>query len=174
MNGVDWRQAFDRNDPTKNATKFIKMGLWPLLILILIDFMSSRKMQVQFNGKLSKMWDLVGGSPLGSLVGQDCYIVSSNNNTEDMDEEDLFKYINDLNLLEIVIMPNLLQEYEYLEHVPNDIGVNDKVLPPESFQMQEKLNSISEWTEQNLMKLNTKKNIYIFLPEPKVDILKQG
>ena len=174
MNGVDWSQAYDRNDPTINAQKFIKMGLRPSLVTILIDFMSSQKMQVKFNGKLSKMWDLVGGSPQGSLVGQDCYIVSSNDNTEDMDDEDTFKYIDDVNLLEIVIMANLLQEYDYLEHVPSDIGVDDKFLPPESFQMQEKLDSISKWTEQNLMKLNTKKVTTFFLPEPIVGIFKQG
>ena len=149
MNGVVWSQAYDRNDPTINAKKFIKMGLRPSLVTILIDFMSSQKMQVKFNGKLSKMWDLVGGSPQGSLVGQDCYIVSSNDNTEDMDDEDTFKYIDDVNLLEIVIMANILQEYDYLEHVPSDIGVDDKFLPPESFQMQEKLDSIYKWTEQN-------------------------
>ena len=119
-------------------------------------------MQVKFNGKLSKLWDLVGGSPQGSLIGQDSYIVSSNDNTEDIEEDDVFKYIDDLNLLEIVLMASILQEYNYLEHVPNDIGVNDLFLPPETFQMQDKLNSISEWTKHNLMEINTKKSNYIF------------
>jgi len=161
MNGVDWSQAFDRNDPTINAQKFIKFGLRPSLVPIVIDFMSKRKMQVKFNGKLSKMWDLIGGSPQGSLVGQDSYIVSSNDNTEDIDEDDIFKYIDDVNILEIVLMANLLQEYQYLEHVPNDIGTNDMFLPPGAYKMQKNLDSVSEWTRQNLMKLNTKKSNYI-------------
>ena len=97
---------------------------------------------------MSKMRDLIGGSPQGSLVGQDSYIVSSNDNTDGIeDEEDIFKYIDDLNILEIVLMANLLQEYQYLDHVPNDIGVNDLFLPPQTFNMQEKLNNISEWTK---------------------------
>ena len=49
-------------------------------------------MQVKFNGKFSKMCDLVGGSPQGSLVGQDSYIVSSDDNTEDIDEDDILMY----------------------------------------------------------------------------------
>ena len=50
-------------------------------------------MQVKFNGKLSQIWDLVGGSPQGSLVGQDSYIVSSNDNTEDIDEDDVLSIL---------------------------------------------------------------------------------
>ena len=162
MSGVYWRQAFDRNDPTKTAQKFIKLGLPPTFVPINIDFMSERKMKVKFNGKLSKLWDLVCGSPQGSLIGQDSHLVSSNDNSEDIEEDDVLKYIDDLNLLEIVLMASILQEYNYLEHVPNDIGVNDLFLPPETFQMQDKLNSISEWTKHNLMEINTKKSNYIF------------
>ena len=95
------------------------------------------------------------------MVGQDSYIVSSNDNTEDIDEDDIFKYIDDVNILEIVLMANLLQEYQYLEHVPNDIGTNDMFLPPGAYKMQRNLDSVSEWTRQNLMKLNTKKSNYI-------------
>ena len=104
------------------------------------------------------MWDLVVGSPQGSLIGQDCFIVNSNDNTEDMEEYDIFKYIDDLNIMEIVLMASLLQEYDYHSHVPNDIGVNDKFLPPNTFHMQENLNSISNWTQENLMKWNSRKS----------------
>ena len=81
MSGVDWTAAFDRNDPTKTTQKFIRYGLRPSLVPIIIDYMTDRKMRVKFNGKLSKLWKLVGGSPQGSLVGQDSYIISSNDNT---------------------------------------------------------------------------------------------
>ena len=161
MNGVDWEKAFDRNDPTITAQKFCKLGLRPSLVPIIIDFMTSRKMKVKFNGKLSSLWSLVGGSPQGSLLGQDSYVVSSNDNTEHMEEEDTFKYIDDLNILEIILLASLLEDYNYLEHVPNDIGVHDKFLPPHSFQMQENLNLISRWTQTNLMKINTRKSNYI-------------
>ena len=32
-------------------------------------------------------------------------------------------YIDDLNILEIILLSSLLEDYNYLEHVPNDIGV---------------------------------------------------
>ena len=119
------------------------------------------------------MWDLVGGSPQGSLIGQDSYIVSSNDNTEGIEDDDVFKYIDDVNLLEIVLMASILQEYNYLEHVPNDIGVNDLFLPPEAFQMQDKLNSISDWTKHNLMEINTKQITIFCLQELKPRISNQ-
>ena len=97
-------EAFEQNDPTKNAQNLIKLGLRPSLVPILIDFMSNRKMQVKCNGNMNKTRDLIGGSPQGSPLGQDSYIVSSNDNTDGIeDEEDIF--------LEIVLMANLLQEY---------------------------------------------------------------
>ena len=66
-------------------------------------------MKVNFNGELSSLWSLVGGSPQGSLLGQDSYVVSSNNNTEHMEEKDKFKYIDDLNILENIA--SLLKDY---------------------------------------------------------------
>ena len=99
----------------------------------------------------------MGGSPQGPLLGQDSYIVSSNDNTEHLEKDDKFKYIGDLNILEIILLASLLEDYSYLEHVPNDIGVYDKFLPPDTFTMQEKLNSITSWRDENLMKINTRK-----------------
>ena len=84
-----------------------------------------------------------------------------------MDEDNIYKYIDDLNILELILMTSLLQEYDYHEHVPNDIGINDKFLPPHTFQMQESLNSITKWTQENLMKLNSKKSNYIFFTRTK-------
>ena len=115
-------------------------------------------MKVKFNGDLSKLYDLVGGSPQGSLLGQGSFIVSSNDNTDKIEEEDIFKYIDDINIIEIILLASLLEDYKYLEHVPNDIGVHDKFLPPHLFEMQENLNTISKWTQDNLMKINTKKS----------------
>ena len=66
--------------------------------------MSKQKIKAKFYGKLSKLLDLVGGSPQGSLIGQDCFIVSSNDNSEALEEEDIFRFIDDLQLLEIVLV----------------------------------------------------------------------
>ena len=45
-------------------------------------------------------------------------------------------------------------------HVASDVGTGMKYLPPESYGMQGHLDSISTWTNTNLMKLNEAKCNY--------------
>ena len=52
-------------------------------------------------------------------------------------------------------------EYNFLEHVASDVGIGHQFLPPEAYSTQETLNSVAQWTEQNLMKLNEKKCNYM-------------
>ena len=51
---IDWASAFDRQDPTLAIQKFLKMGVRPSLIHILISYLTERNMRVKFNGKLQK------------------------------------------------------------------------------------------------------------------------
>ena len=66
IEAVDWMGAFERQDPTKTATKLIKMGLRPSIVPIILEFLEDRKMTVKYNTSTSKWHDLVGGSPQGS------------------------------------------------------------------------------------------------------------
>ena len=63
---------------------------------LLIDYFSERKMTVHFNSARSSVIGLVGGFPEGSLIGQDAYIVASNDSAVMTEPEDRFKYIDDL------------------------------------------------------------------------------
>ena len=120
-------------------------------------------MQVKFNGELSKFLALIGGGPQGTLLGQLEYIVQSNDNTSMVAPDDRFKYIDDLSILHLVLLAGLLQDYNFNEHVASDIGTDEKYLPPESFPTQDTLNSVSDWTQKNLMLMNEKKsNFMIF------------
>ena len=46
---VDWASAFDRQDPTLGIQKFLKMGVRPSLIPVLISYLTERKMRVRYN-----------------------------------------------------------------------------------------------------------------------------
>ena len=48
-----------------------------------------------------------------------------------------------------------------MEHVPSDVGINQKYLPVNCFDLQNKLDDISDWTKENLMALNESKSFYI-------------
>ena len=75
--------------------------------------------------------------------------------------EDQFKYCDDLQVLELVVLGDILTEYNFKNHVASDVGIGQQFLDPESFGMQEKLNTIATWTDENLMKLNEEKSNYI-------------
>ena len=62
---VDWSQAFDRLSHKIGIESFIKNGVRPALIPILISFFKNRKMTVKWNGKMSTQHPLPGGGPQG-------------------------------------------------------------------------------------------------------------
>ena len=64
-------------------------------------------------------------------------------------------------MLEFIILTDQLINYNFTEHVASDIGINQLYLPPEAYNMQDKLEDISNWTEDNLMTLNESKSNFI-------------
>lgn len=118
-------------------------------------------MQVRFNGKLSSEHSLIGGGPQGTLLGQLEYIVQSNDVADCVDEEDRFKYIDDLSILELISLAGVLTEFDCIQSVPSDVGVGDEYLSPESYRTQNRIKQIAAWTKDNLMEVNEKKTNYM-------------
>ena len=167
MVGLDWSSAFDRQDPTIAIKKFIKLGVRPSLIPLLSSYLTDRKMKVKFNGELSDFLSLIGGGPQGTLLGQTEYLVQSNDNADSVPEDDRFKYIDDLSLLQLICMTGLLVDYNFWQHVASDVGIDDKFLPPETYNIQEHINQISNWTTDNIMKMNPDKCSYMVFSRSK-------
>ena len=69
-------------------------------------------MIVKMNGKTSSTLDLIGGGPQGSIIGQLLYIIASDDVAEDTPEEEKFKYIDDLSLVEAITTKNNLIQYD--------------------------------------------------------------
>ena len=84
---VDWAAAFDRQDPTLAIQKFIKMGVRPSVIPLLVSYLTDRQMQVRFNGAYSGTYKLPGGGPQGTLLGLIEYFVQSNDNADCVEPE---------------------------------------------------------------------------------------
>ena len=113
-------------------------------------------MSVQYNQSEPSIIDLIGGFPQVSKIGQDCYLCSSHEAADHICEDDRFRYIDDLEILELIIMTGFLQDYNVQSHVPSDVPVDDLFLPPSSFQTQVKLDKLASWTQNNKMVLNEK------------------
>ena len=120
-------------------------------------------MTVQFNQAKSSLYKLVGGFPEGGIIGQNSFIVASNDNADMVAQEDRFKYIDDLEITEVICLAGILIDYDFLQHVPSDIGVEQQYLPPQMTQSQIHLDAIQTWTDRNLMKINTTKTNYMII-----------
>ena len=160
MAAADWAAAFDRGDPTKTTQKLISLKLRPSIVPLLISYMSGRTMSLKFNQVESSLYQLCGGFPQGSKIGEDCFLSASNDCADHVPIEDRFKYIDDLQVLELVMLTGLLQDYDTRMHVPSDIPLDHKYFNSANTNMQSYLDQISLWTSQNLMKLNPEKSNY--------------
>ena len=161
-NMIDWAQAFDRQSHQLGIKSFIENGVRPSLIPILISFFKDRMMRVKWNGEVSQEYPLNGGSPQGDVLGILEYLSQTNHNTDFLDADEKFKFIDDLTFLEIInlIMKGLCS-YNVKAHVPSDVHTENQILPAENFRSQEYLNKINSWTENHLMKLNPDKSQFM-------------
>ena len=165
---ADWVSAFDRIDPTSLSLKLLKIGIRASIIPILISYITDRQMIVKYNGAQSDPRKLVGGAPQGTLLAGIKYnIASSDCAAEEITSEDKYRYYDDLNMLEFLVLTELLTEYDYVTHVPSDVLVNEPFLPPDKGNMQSYINLVSDWTEENKMLLNEKKSNYIIFTRSK-------
>jgi hypothetical protein len=161
LSSYDWSGAFDRIDPTQFAVKMISLGIRSSIVRVIIDFLNDRKMEVKMNGHTSTPFDLVGGGPQGSLIGQLIYIISSDDAAEDIPEEDQFKYVDDLSAVEGINTSIRPSDYDVFGHVPSDVATEQLFLAASTFKTQEYNASISKWTTANKMKLNEEKSNYM-------------
>ena len=167
LNSYDWNAAFDKLDPTEVTLKCIKLGVRSSIINVLIDFMRERKMVVKMNQQTSSSHDLIGGSPQGSLIGQLLYIIGSDDVAEDVKEEDKFKYIDDLAVLDAINVKGKLTDYDVWQHVPSDIAIEEQFLAASAGKSQEINDNIAAWTISNKMKINEEKSKYMVLSKCK-------
>ena len=142
---LDWASAFDRQDPTLAIQKFIKMGVRPALIPILVSYLTDREMQVRFNNKYSSTHQLPGGGPQGTLLGLIEYLVQSNDSADCVDADMRFKYVDDLTILELVLLGGLLTDYNFKQQVASDIGIDENYVPATSLTTQNNIDQIVKW-----------------------------
>ena len=163
---IDWKEAFPRQCPKLGVEAFINMGVRPSLIPVLINFFQGRRMQVKWHGKLSEVKDLNGSGPQGSTIGLLEYLAQSNHNADIVDQDERFKFLDDLSILEVVSLLSIgISSYNIKNHVPSDVPAGNGYIDPNHLKSQNYLDSICTWTDKQKMKLNIKKsNIMIFNP----------
>ena len=59
-------------------------------------------MQVKWRGLLSKVRALPGGGPQGGTLGIEEYLSQTNGNTDFLEDDEKYKFIDDLSILELL------------------------------------------------------------------------
>ena len=83
--------------------------------------------------------------------------MNGNDNLDASEPEDRFKFIDDASLAQLICLASLLIEYDTWNHIPSDVGIDQKFLPLQSLPIQKILDSVCQWSDENLTKLNTSK-----------------
>ena len=85
-------------------------------------------------------------------MGTEEYLSQSNKNTDFLDPDEKFKFIDDLSILEIINLISIgLANYKFKEHVPSDIGENHYFLEPRKIKSQDYFNKFESWTQGQKM-----------------------
>ena len=154
----DWKEAFPRQCPKLGVEAFMKCGVRPSLIPLIINYLQDRTMRVKWHGKISSERKLNGGGPQGATFGIWEYLAQSNSSANCVESENRFKFVDDLTVLEkINLLITGLSSFNCKASVPNDIPDHNQFISPENLKSQEYLNQIKEWTDKQKMVLNVKK-----------------
>ena len=119
---------------------------------------------VKWNQEFSSFKTVKGGGPQGGNAGILEYISLSAGNLDFLSVEDAFKFIDDASFLEILNLLSIgLTSYDFNQHVASDIACENLYVPPENIESQAHLQKISEWTNDNEMKINSDKTKYMIV-----------
>ena len=155
---IDWNNAFPRQCPKLGVESFLKNGVRPALIPVLVNYFQDREMSVKWHGCRSIPRKIHGGGPQGATLGILEYLAQSNNSADMVNIEDRFKFVDDLTVLEIVDLLTIgITSYNLKQHIPSDIPVHNQYIPAQHLQSQKWLDEINQWTLNQKMLINSKK-----------------
>ena len=157
-NLVDWKNAFPMQCPKLGIESFMRNGVRPALVPVLVNYFQDRFMSVKWHGCTSVPRHIKGGGPQGATLGILEYLSQSNNNADCVSSEDRFKFVDDLTILEIVNLVTIgISTFNLNHQVPNDLPKHNQIIPAENTKSQEWLNQINSWTVDQKMEINEKK-----------------
>ena len=77
------------------------------------------------------------------------YLSQSNDNAQCVDEQDRFKFVDDLSFLEVIYLLTVgITSYNIHAHVPSNIPTHNQVIVGNNLNNQSQLNSINDWTKK--------------------------
>ncbi len=129
---IDYSKAFDNVNHNILLEKFEKLDIHPVLLHWLHGFLYHREQRVKINNEVSSWLTLNGAVPQGSWLAPLCFIV----------------YISDITLDDTCI-----KMHKYID----DITLTENIKTGAQSKLQQQLDTLSKWSSDNNMKVNSKK-----------------
>ena len=86
------------------------------------------------------------------------YLSQSNDSADCTNQEDRFKFVDDLTLLEIFNLLTIgISSFNLKQQVPNDLPGHNQIIPADKLQSQQWLDQINAWTKNQKMLINENK-----------------
>ena len=115
-------------------------------------------MIVKWHNVLSGSRDLPGGSPQGASLGIWSFLSQTNDNPEDSNSDEIYKFVDDKSVIEVVNLFSIgMASHNLKSSVPSNIPVSNIFIPSENLKTQANIDRVDKWTDDKQMKLNIKK-----------------
>jgi hypothetical protein len=99
-----------------------------------------------------------GSGAMGSSIGNMEFDSQTNNNADCVPENNRFKFVDDLSILEIINLLNIgLASHNMKQQIPNDIPIHGQVIPSCNLRSQKYIEEINRWTLNQEMLISEKK-----------------
>ena len=142
---IDWKQAYSRQCHTLGVESFMKNGVRPALIPLLISYFEDREMCVKWHGKLSESRKLPGGGAMGASLGNWEFLSQTNDNADCVPEDDRFKFVDDLTTIEIInLLTSGISSFYVKSQVPSDIPEHGQFIDSDKLKSQQQMDRQSK------------------------------
>ena len=99
-----------------------------------------------------------GSGAMGSSIGNMEFDSQTNNNADCVPENNRFKFVDDLSILEIINLLNIgLASHNMKQQIPNDIPIHGQVIPSCNLRSQKYIEEINRWTLNQEMLISEEK-----------------
>ena len=127
---IDFSKAFDRQDPTLAIESFQENGVRTCLIPLLMSFFENRRMLVKWHDVISGLKTLPGGGPQGCSLGLWSFLSQTNDNPEDANNEDIYKFVDDKSVLEVINLLSIgIASHNPKNRVPSNVPTSNIFIP---------------------------------------------
>ena len=108
--------------------------------------------------------EVSGGGPQGGTAGILEHISITKGNLDFLANDDAYKFVDDSSFLEVLNLLSIgMSSFNSRFQVPSDIPPEIGFRPPQNILTQNHLNTINQWTDNHLMKLNKTKTKYMII-----------